>query len=125
MQQEYPSVSGDKSKLSENSSGRQSGEGAVEKPEAAVVEAQNQQAVPSPHETELFPPPAEPRYFGTGSYATGGSTTEGNYAIRDLNPLGGYGSFTDAGGPGSTTLLGEEEHEPEPSKSAGEKAPKS
>ena len=38
----------------------------------------------------------------------GGSHSEGGDAIGDLNPLGGYGSFTDAGGPGSATLYGEE-----------------
>ena len=69
----------------------------------------------SADERELFPPPAEPRYFGTGSYGTGGPIGEGNYALGEVNPRGGYGTFTDAGGPGSTALLGEEERRQEPS----------
>jgi hypothetical protein len=64
-------------------------------------------------EAEIFPPPVGPRYFGTGSYRTGGSNAEGNYGLGEVNPRGGYGSFTDAGGPGATTLLGEEEKQEE------------
>jgi hypothetical protein len=74
--------------------------------EAAPVDAPGER--PTAHESDLFPSTTAPRYFGTGSYGTGGSTTEGNDGIGDLNPLGGYGTFTDAGGPGSPTLYGEE-----------------
>jgi len=64
---------------------------------------------PATRAAELFPPAAGPRYFGTGSYEMGGSHAEGSDAVGDLNPLGGYGSFSDAGGPGSTLLYGEEQ----------------
>jgi len=63
---------------------------------------------PRVHESDLFPPAAGPRYFGTGAYEMGGSHAEGSDAVGDLNPLGGYGTFSDAGGPGSTTLYGAE-----------------
>ena len=58
-------------------------------------------------EGELFPEVRRPRYFGEGSYTSGGSVSEGNYALPDPNPRGGYGCFDDAGGVGSTELLGE------------------
>jgi hypothetical protein len=58
-------------------------------------------------ETRLFPEAPNPRYFGTGSYVSGGPIAEGNYALPDPNPRGGYGCFEDAGGYGSTKLLGE------------------
>jgi len=64
---------------------------------------------PTTHAADLFPPAAGPRYFGTGSYEMGGSHAEGSDAVGDLNPIGGYGSFSDAGGPGSTLLYGEEQ----------------
>jgi hypothetical protein len=67
---------------------------------------------PKREESELFAPPAGPRYFGTGSYEGGGTHT-GSYALGDVNRQGGYGTFTDAGGPGSTELLGEEPEEGE------------
>jgi len=60
------------------------------------------------HEEEIFPPFPAARYFGTGSYEMGGSHAQGSDAIGDLNPLGGYGTLSDAGGPGSTTLYGDE-----------------
>jgi hypothetical protein len=60
------------------------------------------------HESDLFPAGAGPNYFGTGRYGTGGSNAEGNDGIGEINPRGGYGSFTDAGGPGASTLYGEE-----------------
>jgi hypothetical protein len=63
---------------------------------------------PTAHESDLFPSSSGPRYFGTGSYEMGGSHAEGSDAIGEINPLGGYGTFTDAGGPGSETLYGEE-----------------
>jgi len=66
-----------------------------------------------PDSTKLFPPPIEPRFFGTGDYDSGGPHT-GNYALGETNPQGGYGSFTDAGGPGSTALLGQEPLAEEP-----------
>ena len=59
-------------------------------------------------ETELFAAGSDPQYFGTGSYAMGGSNQEGNYGLGDPDPRGGYGDFTDAGGYGSTTLYGEQ-----------------
>jgi len=74
--------------------------------EAAPAEAARER--PRAHESDLFPPTPGPRYFGTGSYGGGGSNTEGNAGIGDLNPLGGFGTFTDAGGPGSPALYGEE-----------------
>ncbi|MGH8261141.1 MAG: hypothetical protein ACREUG_15775, partial [Steroidobacteraceae bacterium] len=58
-------------------------------------------------EAQLFPEAPRPRYFGEGSYVSGGPTAEGNYALPDPNPRGGYGCFDDAGGVGSTRLLGE------------------
>ena len=58
-------------------------------------------------ETKLFPDVPAPRYFGEGSYTSGGPVSEGNYALPDPNPRGGYGCFDDAGGIGSTELLGE------------------
>ncbi|HTV51734.1 MAG TPA: hypothetical protein VME21_11110, partial [Steroidobacteraceae bacterium] len=67
-----------------------------------------QEPHPTAHESSLFPAGSGPRYFGTGSYATGGSNAEGNDGIGQLNSRGGYGSFTDAGGPGASTLYGEE-----------------
>ena len=70
-------------------------------------------AHPAPHESELFPAPVAPRYFGTGDYDSGG-THVGNYAVGDVNRQGGYGTFTDAGGPGGAALLGEEPSEEEP-----------
>jgi len=76
----------------------------AERERASVVEGRRRTV----HESDLFPPTAGPHYFGTGSYEMGGSHSEGGDAIGDLNPLGGYGSFTDAGGPGSATLYGEE-----------------
>lgn len=94
-----------------------------EKNESATEKSQAQIPEPSPevmppdsdrdqheaaHESQLFPPGAGSRYFGTGGYATGGSNAEGNYGIGELNARGGYGSFTDAGGPGASTLYGEE-----------------
>jgi hypothetical protein len=63
---------------------------------------------PKLHESDIFPPPGGPRYFGTGSYEMGGTHAEGSDAIGEVNPLGGYGTFSDAGGPGSTTLYGQE-----------------
>lgn len=66
------------------------------------------------HEADIFPPAAGARYFGTGSYEMGGTHAEGSDALGELNPTGGYGTFNDAGGPGSTTLYGEEELPPEP-----------
>lgn len=60
-------------------------------------------------EAELFSGGPGPRLFGEGSYSTGGSVAEGHYALPDANPHGGYGSFGDAGGLGSSELLGEEE----------------
>jgi hypothetical protein len=60
-------------------------------------------------EASLFAVGQGPRLFGEGSYLTGGSTAEGNYALPDSNPRGGYGSFSDAGGFGSPQLLGETE----------------
>jgi hypothetical protein len=60
------------------------------------------------HEPDLVLPPTGSRYFGTGSYEMGGTHAEGSDAVGDLNPVGGYGTFNDAGGPGSTTLYGEE-----------------
>ena len=81
---------------------------ASETAEAAPAGGTSQGQKPTAHESDLFPAADAPRYFGTGSYGTGGSTNEGNDGIGDLNPLGGYGSFTDAGGPGSPTLYGEE-----------------
>jgi hypothetical protein len=65
-------------------------------------------ARPTVHESDIFPPPTGARYFGTGSYEMGGTHAEGSDAIGDLNALGGYGTFSDAGGPGSATLYGEE-----------------
>ena len=67
-------------------------------------------AHPIRHERDLFPPPIEPRYFGTGNYDSGGTHT-GNFALGELNRQGGYGTFTDAGGRGSAALLGEESGE--------------
>jgi hypothetical protein len=72
-------------------------------------------AVPAnPHRNsmDLFPPPVEPRFFGMGNYDSGGTHT-GNYALGEINRRGGYGAFTDAGGPGSTLLLGNEPAEEE------------
>jgi|GEM_PF-6700788 len=63
----------------------------------------------TPHVADLFAGGPGPRLFGEGSYLTGGSPAEGNYAPPDSNPRGGYGSFGDAGGFGSTELLGEKE----------------
>lgn len=62
-----------------------------------------------PDEASLFAGGTGPRLFGEGSYLTGGSPAEGNYALPDPNPRGGYGSFSDAGGFGSPKLLGEDE----------------
>jgi len=83
---------------------------APEQPSRAEAEqaSTTEERRPTAHESDLFPPTAGPRYFGTGSYEMGGSHAMGSDAIGDLNPLGGYGSFTDAGGPGSATLYGEE-----------------
>jgi hypothetical protein len=63
---------------------------------------------PTVHESDIFPPASGSRYFGTGSYEMGGTHAEGSDAVGDLNPLGGYGTFNDAGGPGSTALYGED-----------------
>lgn len=69
-----------------------------------------------PDEARLFTGARSPRLFGEGSYGTGGPTAEGHYAMPDPNPQGGYGSFDDAGGYGSTELLGEHAPSKEPSK---------
>jgi len=71
----------------------------------AVVNTSPQR--PTVHEADILPTPSGPRLFGTGSYGMGGTHAEGSDALGDLNPLGGYGTFNDAGGPGSTTLYGE------------------
>jgi len=76
----------------------------AEQERASVVEERRRTV----HESDLFPPTSGPHYFGTGGYQMGRSHSEGSDAIGDLNPLGGYGSFTDAGGLGSATLYGEE-----------------
>lgn len=57
-------------------------------------------------ESEVFREGVGPQYFGSGSYGLGGSTQEGNYGAGESNPQGGVGSFTDAGGYGSSTLYG-------------------
>lgn len=71
------------------------------RPDVDSVEAKRAE-----HTANLFPSAPGARLFGEGSYLTGGSPAEGNYAPPDPNPLGGYGSFDDAGGVGSTELLG-------------------
>lgn len=81
-----------------------------ESPESTVTEESERRELPhhaAVGEAELFPPAVEPALFGTGSYRTGGSNAEGNYRMGELNPRGGYGTFSDAGGPGSTVLYGE------------------
>ncbi len=74
------------------------------------------------HTAELFARPRQPRFFGVGDYDSGGPHT-GNADLGELNPQGGYGSFTDAGGPGSTALLGEEAVEAEEPAAIGEPGP--
>jgi hypothetical protein len=86
----------------EPSSNRAAREDSAEKRATPTEEHERHTA---PDETELFPPSGETSYFGTGSYSTGGW----NLARGDINPRGGYGSFTDAGGFGATRLYGEEE----------------
>ena len=85
-------------------------EGDLAKPSPERVTAVGSPHAPQPitHESDLFPAEVGPRYFGTGRYGTGGSNAEGNDGIGDPNPRGGYGSFTDAGGRGASTLYGEE-----------------
>jgi hypothetical protein len=73
--------------------------------EQTPAPTQEQERHTAPDETELFPPASEPSYFGTGSYGTGGWNVG---RIGEINPRGGYGSFTDAGGFGANTLYGEE-----------------
>lgn len=75
---------------------------------------------PVHHEADIFPTPSKPSLFGTGSYEMGGTHAEGSDAVGDLNPLGGYGTFSDAGGPGSTTLYGEEAPEASGASAEGE-----
>jgi hypothetical protein len=77
-------------------------------PESLPTEPADDSPGSMAHESDLFPPSSGPRYFGTGRYGTGGSNAEGNDGIGELNPRGGYGSFTDAGGPGATALYGDE-----------------
>lgn len=89
-------------------------QGAPEGQNAVTAVSPERPKRPQVHESDLFPPAAGGRYFGSGSYEMGG-THEGSDASADLNPLGGYGTFSDAGGPGSTTLYGEEE----PSEASG------
>lgn len=57
-------------------------------------------------ESEVFREGIAPQYFGAGSYGRGGSNQEGHYGLGESNPQGGVGSFTDAGGYGSSTLYG-------------------
>lgn len=61
----------------------------------------------NPDEEALFGAGTGPRLFGEGGYADGGSNQEGNWERRATHPHGGYGRFSDAGGPGATQLLGE------------------
>ena len=97
-------------------------------PPAAAESESGGRSEPHPpaHESDLFPQGSGPRYFGTGRYGTGGSNAEGNDGIGELNPRGGYGRFTDAGGPGTSTLYGEEPpvdvgDEPDPAIKGSEK----
>lgn len=80
--------------------------GPVEGPVEARPDVDSVEAKRAEHTANLFPSAPGARLFGEGSYLTGGSPAEGNYAPPDPNPLGGYGSFDDAGGVGSTELLG-------------------
>lgn len=81
------------------------------KPEQAGSEPSPDTADPIPDEQALFFNDSGPRLFGEGSYTEGGSNEEGNFEGREASPHGGLGSFDDAGGFGSTQLLGEHEAE--------------
>ena len=94
--------------------------GTVPRPTPKSGEPRSTPPTPSPDEAQLFSGGESPRLFGEGSYMTGGSTAEGHYALPDANPRGGYGSFDDAGGYGSTKLLGEHPQPEEPSKNGSE-----
>jgi hypothetical protein len=76
-------------------------------PEQAASEPIPESSDSIPDELALFDTGPGPRLFGEGSYAEGGSNEEGNFLARTANPHGSIGSFDDAGGPGSTQLLGQ------------------
>jgi hypothetical protein len=59
-------------------------------------------------ETEIFKGGPGSRLFGEGYAPSGGPVAQGNYADPDANSHTGTGTFNDAGGPGSSQLLGDE-----------------
>lgn len=79
---------------------------AMERP-STIQDRSERGATPPCGEEALFRSESSPRLFGEGNYAEGGSNEEGNYEVRDANPHGSSGGFSDAGGFGATQLLGD------------------